>query len=198
MDDFNLTNLVEKPTCFKLQDGTLIDLMLKNRLRSFLSQNFEIGLSDCFKLVVSILRASFKKLPRKIITKRDQKCFNQEHFLRDLDSRLLQVELYRNCHEPCKKLTEIFNDIINHHAPLKQKQVRENHAPFLTQELSKAIMNKSKAKNKYLNWPPRENFISCKRTKSKCNSFTKKAKKYSFKEATKDGITTKQKLLAYC
>ena len=43
-DVFNLTNLVKKPTCFKSQDGTLIDLMLTNRPRSFLkSQNFEIS-----------------------------------------------------------------------------------------------------------------------------------------------------------
>ena len=89
-DVFNLRNLVKKPTCFKLQDGTLIDLMLANRPRSFLkSQNFEIGPSDCHKLVVSILRAPFKKLPRKIITYRDQKRFNQDHFLRNLESRLL-------------------------------------------------------------------------------------------------------------
>ena len=61
-DAFNLTNLVKRPTCFKLQDGTLIDVMLTNRSRSFLkSQNYETGLSDCHKLVVSILRASFKK-----------------------------------------------------------------------------------------------------------------------------------------
>ena len=94
-DAFNLTKLVKKPTCFKSQDGTLIDLMLRNRPRRFLkSQNFEIGLSDCHKLVVSILRASFKKLPRKIITYRDQKRFNQDHFLRDLDVRLLLGELY--------------------------------------------------------------------------------------------------------
>ena len=191
--------MVKKPTCFKSQDGNLIDLMLTNRPRSFLkSQNFEIGLSDCQKPVVSILRASFKKRPRKIITDRDQKCSNQDHFFRDLDSRLLQGELNRNWDEPYKKLTGIFNDIHNHHAPLQQKQERGNHAPFMTKDLSKAIMNKSKAKNKYLNWPPRENFISCKRTKSKCNSFTKKAKKDSFKDATKDGIMTKQKLLAYC
>ena len=76
-DVFNLTNLVKKPNFFKSQDGTLIDLMLKNRPRSFsISQNFEIGLSDCHKFVASILRASFKKLPRKIITYRDQKRFN--------------------------------------------------------------------------------------------------------------------------
>ena len=153
---FNLTNLIKKPTCFKSQDGTLIDLMLTNRPRSFLkSQNFEIGLSDCDKLVVCILRASFKKLPRKIITYRDQKRFNQDHFLRDLDTRLLQGELYRNCDESYKKLTEIFNDTLNHHAPLKQKQVRGNHPPFMTKDRSKAIMNESKAKNK---WPSRETF----------------------------------------
>ena len=35
-DVFNLTNLVKKPTCFKSQDETLIDLMLTIRLRSFL------------------------------------------------------------------------------------------------------------------------------------------------------------------
>ena len=81
-DVFNLTNLVKKLTCFKSQDGTLIDLMLTNRPRSFLkSQNFEIGLNDCHKLIVSILRASFKKLPRKIITYRHLKHFNQDHFL---------------------------------------------------------------------------------------------------------------------
>ena len=73
-DAFNLTNLVKKPTCFKSQDGTLIRLMLTNKTRSFLkSQNFEIGLSDCHKFVVSILRVAFKKLPRKIITYRKQK-----------------------------------------------------------------------------------------------------------------------------
>ena len=72
------------------------------------SQNPEIGLSGCHKPVVSILRASFKKLPRKII-----KRFNQDHFLWDLYSRLLQGELCRNCDESYKKRTEIFNDILN-------------------------------------------------------------------------------------
>ena len=122
---------------------------------------------------------------RKIITYRDQKRFNQGHFLRDFDSRLVQGELYKNSDEPYKKLTEIFNDILNHHAPLKQKQIRGNHAPLITKDLSKAIVNKSKAKRKYLNWPSRENFISYKRTKNKCNSMTKKAKRVSSKRPQK-------------
>ena len=67
-DVFNLKNLDKKSICFKPQDGTVIDLKMINRPRSFFkSQNFEIGLSDCNKLVVSILRGPFEKLPRKII-----------------------------------------------------------------------------------------------------------------------------------
>ena len=94
-----------------------------------------------------------------------------------MDSRLLRGELYRNCDEPYKKLSEIFNDILNHHAPLKQKQVRGNHAPFMTKDLNKAIMNNSKAKNKYLNWHQGKIIKrTYKRTKNKCNSLTKKAK----------------------
>ena len=108
-DVFNLTNLVKKPTCFKLQDRTLIDLMLANRSKRFLkSQNFEIGLSDSHKLVVSILRVSFEKLPRKIMTYRDQKRFNQDHFLRDLDIRLLLGELYIIALSLTKNLLKFF------------------------------------------------------------------------------------------
>ena len=83
------------------------------------SHNFEAGFSDCQKLVCSILRASFKKLPFKIIKCRDQKHFDQKNFLHDLDSKLLQGGLYRNCEDPYDKVSEIFVDILNYHARLK-------------------------------------------------------------------------------
>ena len=82
-DVSNLTNSVEKRTCS--HDGSLIDLTclfpmhllsthlkyqktvrFTNSSRSFSNyQNFEIGLSDCHKLVLSTLRASLKNFPRK-------------------------------------------------------------------------------------------------------------------------------------
>ena len=40
-------------------------------------------------------------------------------------------------------MTEISSDILNHHAPLKQTQVIGNHAPFMTKDLSKSIMNQT-------------------------------------------------------
>ena len=163
-DVFNLSNLIKPPTCFKSQNGTLLHLILTNKPRSFMkSQAFELGFSDCHKRVCSIPRASLKKLPPKIITYRDQKDFDQQNFLRDLDKKLVQGQLYKSCDEPYKKLSEIFNDILYYYAPLKEKQVRGNHAPFMTKELSTAIMEKSKARNKYLKWPSRENYLSHKK-----------------------------------
>ena len=130
-DTFGPRNLIKEPNCFKSHNSTLLDLILTNRPRSFMqSHNFETGLSNCHKLVCSILRASFKKLPPKIIKYGDQKHFDQKKFLHDLDSKLLPGDLYRNCDDSYEKLSEIFVDILNYHAPLKEKQIRGNHAPF--------------------------------------------------------------------
>ena len=48
------------------------------------------------------------------------------------------------------------------HAPLKSKKIRGNHAPFMSKELSKAIISRSKLKNRYTKWPSRENFLAFK------------------------------------
>ena len=148
---FSLTNLVTDSTCFKSNKGSLIDLMLTNKPKSFYkSHSFVTGLSDCHKLIENILRTSFQKFPPKFVIYRNQKNFHESNFLRDLDSRLIQGELYKNCEDPYTKMSEIFSEVLNYHAPLKQKSVRGNHAPFMTRELNEAIMTKSKVKNSYV------------------------------------------------
>ena len=80
------------------------------------SYNFETGLNDCHKLACRIGRASFKKLPPKIIKYRNQKHFDQKKFLHDLDSKLLQGDLYWNCDDPYEKHSKIFVEVLTHHA----------------------------------------------------------------------------------
>ena len=43
-----------------------------------------------------------------------------------------------------------FLQVLNKHAPIKTKHLRANHSPFVTKELGKAIMLKSKLQNQYL------------------------------------------------
>ena len=66
----------------------------------------------------------------------------------------------------------------------------------MTKDLTKAIMEKSKTRNKYFKWPSIENYVSYKKSKNKCNSLTKKAKKIFLKEARKDGIMSNEKFLS--
>ena len=56
----------------------------------------------------------------------------------------------------------IFQSTLDSYAPLKQKQARGNQAPFMTKELSKVIMTRSRIKNKRNKLLSRENFLTLK------------------------------------
>ena len=58
----------------------------------------------------------------------------------------------------------------------------------MTRELSKAIMEKLKTRSKYLKWPSRENYVSYKKSKNKCNSLTKKLRKSFLRKLHKMGL----------
>ena len=77
-DTFELTNLVKDKTCFKSINRTLLDVILTNRAKCFQKTIVcETGLSDCHKLVMTIFRSTFIKLPPKIITYRSYKTFDK-------------------------------------------------------------------------------------------------------------------------
>ena len=73
-------------------------------------------------------------------------------------------------------LANIFRSTLDSHAPLKQKQVRGYQALFMAKELSKAVMTRSRIKNKYNKWLSTENFVALKQVKNKCTNLTKTAK----------------------
>ena len=190
LDNFSLQNIVNLNTCFKSVSGTILDIMLTNRPRCFQkTSTVTTGLSDCHKMVVTFLKAHFKKLPPKKIRYRNYKNFDQNAFLYDLDQNMIKGKFYSELNS-YNEFTETFRNTANKHAPLKQNFVRGNDAPFMTKNLRKAIMNRSRLKHKYLKYPSRENFIAFKKMKNQCNSLCKKMKKQFFKNSCKKGITT--------
>ena len=62
---------------------------------------FVTGISDFYKLVVTVY-GSYSKLPPKNILYRNVKRFQKATFRQNLDSKLIQGELYNNCQEPYK------------------------------------------------------------------------------------------------
>ena len=78
--------------------------------------------------------------------------------------------------------------VLDKHTPIKNKIVRDNEAPFITKELSKAIMNRSKLKNRYAKWSSRENFLAFKEQKNIYKNLNKKTKKNYFSKINSNGV----------
>ena len=88
-DIFFLTNLINGKTCFKTQKGTSIDVLLTNRPRSFHKMGiFETGFSDHCKLIFSVFRSYFIRIPPKITEYRNYQNFNETVF---------SMTLIKNC-----------------------------------------------------------------------------------------------------
>ena len=45
---------------------------------------------------------------------------------------------------------DIFKEILNKHAPMKQKYLRANQGRFMTKNLHKAMIKRSRLRNKFL------------------------------------------------
>ena len=153
-----LTSLIKKPTCFKNPNKpTCINLILTNPPSCFQHNKvFETGLSDFYLLTVTGFKMSFQKLQPKIINYRDYKNFDNEK----LQSDICKMNLNTTDLEGFMKT--VFH-IFSKHATIKREYNRANKAPFMTEDLHKAIMKRSKLRNKFLklrNLSDRKNYTS--------------------------------------
>ena len=173
---YNLTNLVEVPTCYKNYiNPTSIDLILTNRSTYFHStRTLETGLSDFHKMTVTVMKTRYKKYPPKVILYRDYKRFSNTIFHAELQYMLIEQNIY---HSSNHDFVDMTMRILNRHAPLKQKYIRANNAPFMTKELRKAIMNRSKLKNKSNSVNTREAHHEYKKQRNLCTYLLKKSQK---------------------
>ena len=154
-DMFNLTNIINKKTCTKRDTCSSLGVFLTTRPKSFMKTSvIETGLSDHHILISTFLRSRFQRLPPKNIRYRDVKHFDETLFLKEVKEISFEVILY--CESPYDALSNEFRKILDKHAPLKQKKVRGNQSPFVTKELRKAIMDRSRHRNRYNKWKSRE------------------------------------------
>ena len=82
---YDLKNLVKDKTCFKsLYRPTCIDLFLTNCDKSFMhTKTISTGLSDCHKMILTVLKTTFKKAKPEEITYRCYKNFMINKFRSD-------------------------------------------------------------------------------------------------------------------
>ena len=191
-DTYNLSNLIKEPTCFKNPlNPSLIDLILTNRPRSFQnSQTIETGLSDHHKLTVTVMRAFSPKQAPVIYSYRDYKHYNEDLFRSELLEELYNVN---GGNVDCSTFENICVEVLNRHAPLKEKYMRANNSPFMNKVLSKAVMNRSRVRNKFLKNPNDENRLNYTKYRNYCTGLFRKEKRLYYNNLNMNLITDNRK-----
>ena len=150
-ENYNLKSLTKQPTCYKNPNkSTCIDLILTNVPCMFQSTCvLETGLSDFHLMTVTVMRKTFKKMHPRVINYRSYRDFSNETFRVSLKNNLSN-EVFVNNDDGLEKFCKIIMDTLNSFAPIKHKYACGNQMPFMTKNLSKEVMTRSRLQNKYL------------------------------------------------
>ena len=110
-------------------------------------------------MVFSVFKTSFKKQKPKIVTYRDYKRFDNEKFRESLIT----------CFSTGKNLSyDAFENLVlqtlDKMAPIK-KHIRGNQSSFMNKDIHKAIMARTRLRNRFLKEPTQMNTLAYKKTK---------------------------------
>ena len=143
--------------------------MLTSKQERFLkAKTIETGLSDFHKMVVSVFKTSFKKQKPKIVTYRDDKCFDNEKFRESLITYLKSID----------KMTAV-----------KQKHIRGNQSPFMNKDIHKAIITRTRLRNRFLKEPTQMKRLAYKKQRNYCVSLMRQNKKQYYGSLNVNHIT---------
>ena len=171
-DNYSLKSLIRQPTCYEnFEKPTCIDLILTNMPRSFQSTRvIETGL-----MTLTAMRKNFKKIKPKIIKYRSYNNFSKEYYRKCLFNGLKR-ETFVNNDRGFEKFCDMSIKPLHKHAPIKKKYKRGNQMPFVTKDLSKAIMKRSKLRNNYSRNKIDANRMLYKKQRNYCVSLLRKSK----------------------
>lgn len=141
----NLRCMISEPTRITPSSSTLLDVILTNTPELFRKCGvYDPAISD-HNLVYGIIKENVCKCTSKVITFRDLKNTDLEQLNRDLLNAPWQVaEIFNDIDDKYDYWSGLFESVVDAHATMKRKKVREKDTPYMTMEWKKAIRNKRK------------------------------------------------------
>ena len=136
-----------------------------------------MGISDFYKMVVTVVKTHYKKQKPKTIKCRNHKHFYEQSFNSELSNELLKIDIDN---AELKEFNEIFLKVPDKHAPEKQKCIRANNSNYITKVLRKETMHRSRLRNKFLKERANESKIVYDKQRNICLSLLRKTKRDYF------------------
>ncbi|PFX18374.1 Transforming growth factor beta-2 [Stylophora pistillata] len=181
LDIFDLNCLITKATRKTKTTETLFDLILtNNKTKTLTSGVVDTQISD-HSLVFTVLRSVAPRSRSRKICFRSLKNFNQEKFVQDLRIAPFTImNLFDDVNDKLFAFEQLYNDILEEHAPLKQTIVRGNQVPYMNEQWRKAIRHRNKLWRKFTKDRTDTNYEQYKIHRNKCTSLRRKAIKEHF------------------
>ena len=117
----------------------------------------------------------------KIIHYRDYRRFNTQSFCQDVFANLHEENVNIN---QLRKFLNVFKKVFDIHAPIRKRYIRANQGPFMNKALQKAMMTRSRLRNKFFKNKTQSNESVYKKQRNYCVSRFRKEKKVSLKILT--------------
>lgn len=155
----NMQCMISEPTRITPNSQTLLDVIMTTSPELFRKcGTYEPGMSDhC--LVYGVMTEKICKHKSKIITFRNVKNIDQKQLNQDLLVAPWHVaDIFNGIDDKNDYWNGLLESIINEHAPIKSKRVRERDVPYMTMEWKKAIRNKRKYAVEFAKNRTQENF----------------------------------------
>ena len=135
----------------------------------------EAGLSNFHLMTVTSMIKNLKKIRPRVKNYGFYKYFSDKRFTVSPINQLSN-EVFVNNYDGLKKYCKKTMDTLNFFAPIKKNYARGNQIFFMSKNISKDIMTKSRLRNKYLKHKSKENCLVYTLQRSRCVSLLRKTK----------------------
>ena len=141
-------------------------------------------------MVVTVVKLYFPKQKPNIQAFQDYKRFQNDLFRLELDYELSKLDV---CNLEFDHFFNIFIEVLNKHAPMKKKYLRANQGEFMTKELNKAFMTRSRLRNNYLKEKSADTKIAYDKQRNYCVNLLSRTKNNYFASINISSITDNMK-----
>ena len=150
-DLYNLHQVINEPTRITISSSTMIDLIFTNTVDKIVCSGVShVGISD-HSLVYAFRKLStgLSTIGHTTVTYRNFEHFDSECFRNDICSQNWDdINNYDNPNEMWRVWKNIFNNVVDRHAPLRSKRVRATKSPWVTKRLKQLMHQRDSLKLK--------------------------------------------------
>ena len=184
---YSLTNIVKDTTCYKsVENESMIDLILVSKPKRFNETIvYDTGLSDFHKMLCVTSKAfAPTKISRKIHYGSFKK-FEEYKFIKEVSYIPFRVAFtFDDVNDISWCQERLFCDVVESHAPLKQRILRKESVPFMNSALRKGIHKRNQLRNKFWKNKTKENWNNYRAMRNKVTSMCRASEIRFFRSKT--------------